>query len=312
VATGVALACWLASVAAAASDAWTLDLADSARVDGRVVRLADVARGALPVPCRDVVVYAGGSPGRVVEIERRGILRRLVTLGLADGVRLAGAPVCRVAFAGREVSSAELTGAVREALADWLPDSPPGAPATRLEVTLPARQLPLRGSWHVELPEPRRLQPGRNLVPVAVQGADSRHRFTAEVVLHAHAEVPYVARPVASGAELTEKLFDWRWEDLATLSAGLVAGRETISGCSAARDLLAGQPVRRSELQPTPLVHGGERVELRIRRGGVSVTVLAVARRSGALDENVPVRNELTGRVVTAKVTGPGLVDWRP
>ena len=46
-------------------------------------------------------------------------------------------------------------------------------------------------------------------------------------------------------------------------------------------------------------------------RGSVAVTLRCVARQPGTLGQTIPVRNELNGQLVNARVAGPGLVEWR-
>jgi flagella basal body P-ring formation protein FlgA len=302
----------VASASPAAASGWVLDLAESARAGGGRVTLAEIVNQPVPERAGSVVVYAGGLPGRSVRLEARSILRRLVTLGLAEGVRLRGASSCEVLFEGGELAASELVSAIEEAVAHLIPPAAPDAPASWVEVAVPRQVLPVGSSWRLEPVTASELNPGRNLVPVEVRGEICSHRFTAEVTLHAFAEIPQPTRDLAAETLLTPELFRWHWTDLADLEHRFVTNRDQVTGMSAGRRLPAGRPVRCADLRPTPLVHGGESVELRICRGAVAVAVRAIARRDGTLGQNVPVRNELTGRVVTARVIGPGVVDWRP
>ncbi len=58
-------------------------------------------------------------------------------------------------------------------------------------------------------------------------------------------------------------------------------------------------------------MRAGDAVEMTVIRGTVTVTVRATARQPGCLGQTIPVRNELNGRLVNARVAGPGLVEWR-
>ncbi|MFO7653931.1 MAG: flagellar basal body P-ring formation chaperone FlgA [Candidatus Krumholzibacteriia bacterium] len=296
---------------AAPAAAWTLDLADSCRVGGTEVRLADVALGSVPDPAAEVVLHAGGTPGRWVTLEARAILRRLVALGLAADVRLTGASACRVLLAGAELTPPELVQAVQAAAAPLIPAAAPGAPPSRLEVTVPDRSIPVARAWSVRTSETRPLSPGRNLLPVEVRSGGRVQRLTVEAVLHAYGELPVPRRALAAGTRLDDDDCAWEWVDLAAVRHGVATGRTALRGMSAGRDLAPGQPIRSADLRPTAIVRSGEPVDLRVRRGTVVVAVRATARRDGALGETIPVRNELTGRVITARVTGPGQVDWR-
>ena len=109
---------------------------------------------------------------------------------------------------------------------------------------------------------------------------------------------------------MTEALFTWEWTDLCDLQSGFVVGRAQIAGMCTARGLAAGVRLRQSDLRPIPLVRAGQTVELLIRRGAVSVAAHAVARQDGAQGQMITVRNGLTGRLVTARVTGAATVEW--
>jgi flagella basal body P-ring formation protein FlgA len=57
-------------------------------------------------------------------------------------------------------------------------------------------------------------------------------------------------------------------------------------------------------------VRSGETVELVLGRGGVEVVVRGTAREDGADGDHIYVRNELDGRLVRGRVTGPNRVAW--
>ena len=75
--------------------------------------------------------------------------------------------------------------------------------------------------------------------------------------------------------------------------------------------MTAGDQLRAGDLKPIPAIRAGDMVDLEIQRGGLTVTVRGLARQAGCLGQTIPVRNELNGRLVNARVKGPGLVEWR-
>ena len=82
---------WGSAAPVLAAGTWNLVLPDTVVVDGDVATLGDVATGPVPARVRDLVIRAGLKPNCVVEVSRQDILRRLVTAGLARGVRMTGA-----------------------------------------------------------------------------------------------------------------------------------------------------------------------------------------------------------------------------
>jgi flagella basal body P-ring formation protein FlgA len=298
----------VASLLPAAAAAWTLDLADTVRVANPTVRVADVARGEIPAAAGAVVVAAGGRPGASVEISSRAVLRRLVLAGAADDVRLAGADRCRIVFAGAPVATGDLVAQVREVLAPHLPEVDPEAPPSWLALEVPAVDLHTAGDWSVTWPDPRPLEPGRNLVTVAVCDGEHRRRVSVVAEVHCYARTAVPAASVPRGQDPDPAAMQWAWTDLAQAPRDVVTDPKALAGMIASRDLNPGEAVSARDLEPRPLVQRGETVDLLVRRGGVAAVVRAECRQDGLLGEMVSVRNNLNGRLVVVRVSGPGVV----
>jgi flagella basal body P-ring formation protein FlgA len=209
------------------------------------------------------------------------------------------------------VDADELRAEAERVVTALLPASPEGAPAAWCEIALPTEALTVAGAWTLGCARREPLPPGRSQLRLELQDGWQTRELPVSVVVHAHGEVAVARLAVQRDRPLTDDLFDWRWVDLATAPGGLVSSRAQLQGASAARTLGAGDPLRGADLKPTPVVLAGDMVELRVQRGGVAVSVRALARQAGCLGQTIPVRNELTGRLVNARVAGPGLVEWR-
>lgn len=299
------------ALSATAAQAWTVVLPDTVTVATAVARLGDIALEPVPAEAAAVLVAEAGPGASTALVTRQGVLRRLVALSLADDVRLAGAARCVVRFGGRALDPSALRAAAEKAVAALLPAAAPGAPDVSCEVTLPGGGLAVNGAWSVTCERREPLPPGRSQVQLVLNDGWLARTLPVTVVVHAHGEVPVVRAAIERGTELDDTLFEWRWTDLATVAPGLVSARAELAGQSAARDLRAGEALRAADLKPTPVVLAGDTVELRVQRGSVAVSVRALARQAGSLGQTIPVRNELTGRLVNARVAGPGLVEWR-
>jgi len=290
---------------------WNLVLPDTVVLDNDLATLGDVADGPVPAAVRDLVIRAGLKPNSVVEVSRQDILRRLVTAGQARGVRLLGASHSHLIFTGRELDSGEIHREVRRAIQPLVPSSLAGAPDSWFELDLPEIELAAAGSWRVETDRTDLIEPGRNLIRISVVNGDRKESFPVAVTLHQFGEVGRINHNLARNLPLEENMFNWQWQDLADLDHGLAVERTSIQGASPTRDLKAGDYLRQADLKETPVILAGDSVELRVHRGQVAVTVRALARQNGCLGQTIPVRNELTGRLVNARVAGPGLVEWR-
>ena len=296
---------------ACAAGNWTLALPDTVVLDHDVALLGDLTSGPVPAQVQDLVIRAGLKPNGVVTVSRRDILRRLVTAGLARGVRFTGGEQCHLVFAGREVTPEDLHQQVTRKIQKLVPAAYPGAPDSWFELDLPPVKLAAAGTWHVECERKEQLAPGRNLVRLTVVDQDREESFPATITLHQFGEVGRTRADISRDTALEENMFDWEWRDLADLNRRLSVDRSSIRGASSTRDLPAGAFLRESDLKVTPIVMAGDPVELRIRRGQVAATVRAIARQSGCLGQTIPVRSEMTGRLVNALVAGPGIVEWR-
>ena len=294
-----------------AANAWELVLPESVTVPGPQVRLGDIAQGPLPAAAKDLVVQSGRRPGTVETLSRRSLLRRLVTQGLAGGVSFRGAETCRIAISGQEIPATDLTREIHTALAELIPSSRPGAPEPWLETQVPEIPVNLQEQPQIVIRDRRPLEPGRNQVRVSLEAGTHTQEIPVAVVLHFYAETARARKTIARNVELTEELFTWDWTDLALEAGDPALNRDAVLGCSISRSLAPGEDLHASDLKPTPVVRVGDAVELRILRGSVSATVRAFARQAGCLGQTIPVRNELTGRLVNARVTAPGLVEWR-
>ncbi|MFH1845493.1 MAG: flagellar basal body P-ring formation chaperone FlgA [bacterium] len=290
---------------------WTMSLKEAVTLPVGEVRLAQITEPALTGTVGELVIAAGNRAGSVVEVGRQRVLRELVAAGLAAGVRCLGAETCRIQFSGRRLEAADVETWLREQLQPQQPPAVDGAPPTRLEVQVNLPDLTVTSACHWELVEPRPLRPGRNLVPVQFRDTRVTTRVTATVLCHVFGELAQARLDIERGAEITPELFTWEWRDLCHLENGLVVGRDILADKSSSRRVGAGKLLRQADLKETPLVLQGEPVELRLSRGAVTVAVRAVSRQEGRLGQIITVRNELNGKLVTARVVGPGQVEMR-
>lgn len=290
---------------------WTLELPETVVVTDGLVTLGDVAAGPVPAQVRDLVVRAGLEPNTVVTVSRQDILRRLVTAGLARGVRISGADMSQVVFKGTPLEHADLYEKVNRVMQELVPPSQPGAPDSWFDLDLPEINLSTTGSWNAVLERTDLLTPGRNLVRVGIENGDHSESFQVAVDLHVFGEVGRLRTAVPKNKPLDEAMFDWEWRDLAKIDSGLAVDRGAIQGASTTRALQTGAFLRQADLRETPIIMAGDLVQLQVQRGQVFVTVKAFARQNGCLGQTIPVRSEMTGRLVNARVAGPGLVEWR-
>lgn len=298
----------------AAAGVWVCALQDSVVVTQPAVRLADLAAGDLPPAAGQLVVGGIPRPGGQAVFGRKTILRRLVTSGLASGVRFQGAAETLVIREGRVLSRQSLHERARQLLTPLLPTASPGAPNTTFELILPER-LPAFGSageGDILLQPATTLAAGRSHRDLVLTGNGRFRKIPITVVVHHYREIPRARLKIGRGDRLSAELFDWEWVDVgAARQKTDLHGRQALADACCSRTIQAGQYLRASDLKPVPVVQAGDRVELTLQRGVVTVSVPATARQEGPVGKVIPVRNELTKRLVNARITGPGSVEWR-
>ncbi|MGD9549146.1 MAG: flagellar basal body P-ring formation chaperone FlgA [Candidatus Krumholzibacteriia bacterium] len=293
------------------ADAWVCTLPDSLTVDGDRLTLGQLSSSPVPSGAAGLNLLAGGQPNTTVTLDRKTVLRKLVTGGLAAGVKFRGAPATLVAFAGAKVEANALVRAMQEALAPLLPSAEPGAPATWFEVEYGRGGVGAVGPWRLVPLENAVLAPGRQQVRFRFEDDLHSEIIPVSVTVHRYGELATPVRRIEHDQELAAEMFTWAWADLAEGTRGRVVGRRALEGTCAARTLTPETQLLEQDIRSIPVVRTGDPVELAVRRGGVAVSVRAFARQDGTLGQTIPVRNELTGELVNARVVGPGSVEWR-
>ena len=98
---------------------------------------------------------------------------------------------------------------------------------------------------------------------------------------------------------------------LRTFNQNILKRLDEIVGKQATRSLPPHQPLRTSFVANPPLVHKGDRVMIEVRRGGLFVQTIGIAKASGQSGELIPVTNQASGREILATVLSPGIVEVR-
>ncbi len=235
-------------------------------------------------------------------------MRNLTTTLLATLLWLAG-----LALPAQASESATLSvDAVREqtlAFARTALQPPDGA--TRSEISVPALDPKLR-LRHCEQPlgfEPQRANPrsGRQLVKVRCDDAQPWAIFVPVKVQY-WMQVVTTARPVARNSAL--QAADLRVEEvqLQQLRDDYLTRLDQAIGMVSRRSLPAGASLSQQLLQLPKLVKRGDSVVISASTGPVAARMPGIALADGRRNEQIPVRNEQSKRVIRARVTAPGQV----
>ncbi|MDN3921558.1 flagellar basal body P-ring formation chaperone FlgA [Roseateles violae] len=122
------------------------------------------------------------------------------------------------------------------------------------------------------------------------------------------AEVLVAATALPAGKALAEADLLRERRDLALLPDPL-SDADAVVGMSPRSSLRAGQALQKRQLAEAILVKRGERLRIVARNETIEVQAPGEALDNGALGAVIRVRNSNTGRVISARVTGAGLVE---
>jgi flagellar basal body P-ring formation protein FlgA len=119
-------------------------------------------------------------------------------------------------------------------------------------------------------------------------------------------QVAVLARPIEKGTRLERG--DFESEARAPAAARGALSADDASGMEAARNLTAGNVVRRSDLMKPQLVRRGEPVTIRIVAGALVITASGRALNGGGQGEMVRVVTNTTNRTLDGTIDGSGTV----
>jgi len=119
-------------------------------------------------------------------------------------------------------------------------------------------------------------------------------------------QVAVLAHPIEKGTRLDRS--DFESEARAPAAARGALSADDASGMEAARNLTAGNIVRRSDLMKPQLVRRGEPVTIRIVSGALVITASGRALNGGGQGEMVRVVTNTTNRTLDGTIEGSGTV----
>ncbi len=132
-----------------------------------------------------------------------------------------------------------------------------------------------------------------------------------------HAQDPGESRPVVvlrqgllRGTRLTQEHLELAQWPAANVPQQSIDNMANAIDAELTRDILAGKPIRSTDLRPALLVKRGQTVTLTIRQvGGFAVVAQVEAMQDGRKDDSIRLKNRESGRILTGKVVGLNSVE---
>ena len=235
---------------------------------------------------------------------------RLATAGLLAALAVFGGTWPAVARAGESPAQAILAAAEQATRAHFaLPGNRLVLQALPLE---PRRQpaacsLPLKAS----LPDTLRALPSVS-VPVHCPQPTGGWTVRVLVKLQVFRDVLVARHPLLRGDGLRAADVQVEPRDIARLGYGYIGNLEQVAGRTLSQNLPAGSVLSPAALGGRSLVRAGDHVAVVAKLGAIEVRADGVALGSGDDGARLRVRNDSSGRVIDAMVSGPGTVQALP
>lgn len=158
---------------------------------------------------------------------------------------------------------------------------------------------------------PSGLSAGRSVVGVRCDGRRP-WKLYVPVEIKLPAQVVVLARPLRRGDQLSAADLGVREADLAQLRGQYYRDADGLVGQRIKRHVTAGAVLTPSMLDADRLVRRGSRVTILSDTGPVAVRMAGKALGNGGRGDQIRVKNQASGRTITAIVVDRGLVKVRP
>jgi len=97
--------------------------------------------------------------------------------------------------------------------------------------------------------------------------------------------------------------------DVPSLTHDFILNQEDVIGKQVLRPLPPRKPIRKIMLDDPPIVHKGDRVMIEVRKGGLLVQAVGLAKAAGKSGDTILVQNKSSGREVSGTILSAGLVE---
>ncbi len=297
-----------------------VDLKPRADVTGAVYRLGDLAvvsggTAARAAKLRATVIARSPAPDRIIRITQSG-LRNILEARRVGPIRVQGARSISIRARLTYFSPDLIRDAARAFLEVKLRGIP-GREVSFVETTPPVRAMAVpAGSEDTRLDSSfTDLPRSRGEVRITVRAVADGMPLDARVVrflVHARESVLVLTKDVRVGEAITADCVTTKVVDVTKATTDLLRNPSEVRRAVARRVLAAGTPLRESMLRRLPDVRRGDMVEILYRCGSLVVSARRPARSGGRKGTGVTPGGSASGRTVTGRVAGPGLIEVGP
>jgi|GEM_PF-152392 len=150
---------------------------------------------------------------------------------------------------------------------------------------------------------------GRFVAVVAAPAGDPEaQRLTVTGRAVEAMEIPVLNRRVDAGDVIDTNDIEWIRTRADRMDRNIVTNISEIVGYQARRPLNAGEGVRGTDIEPKVMIEKGALVSMILSTPQMTLTALGKAMEDGSMGEVIRVRNSISNRTISARVTGPDRV----
>lgn len=120
--------------------------------------------------------------------------------------------------------------------------------------------------------------------------------------------VPIASRKVDRGEIIDESSIEMARVNLSALSGEFISDENEVVGKQARSRIEEGSPFRKMYVERAVVVEKGKKVLLQFSSGAFEASATGIALDSRGINEEVRVRNQSSGKIVSGVVTSPGVV----
>lgn len=122
-------------------------------------------------------------------------------------------------------------------------------------------------------------------------------------------DVPVLSKGIASGTIITEADIVSVKTPYSKVKSGYMTSLGDIVGLQARRNLAGGSYIRKNDIVKPQIIKNGDDVSIIYDQGNIKLRTNGTAQQSGAMGDNIKVKNATTSTVVNGIVKGKNLVE---
>ncbi len=310
---GAIMISWL--VALSPASGLEIRVKEQAMVRGDTVCLGDIASFSPSDDRRiatlgQIEISSAPSPGNTIRINERLFLYKISSsISDMDDIEINGPKNLLVSRSAQFITAARLEEIFREYVMDRSP-----WPSEKLvfeRISTPGEIALPEGELHWDIQEKRNHNFIGNISLLLDFWVDGRQTRKVPVSgrIRVSQEVVKAARKIVPGELISKEDLMLVTEDRLKPDTNVLTSFEEAIGKTSVRPIQAGNVILSRMIEIPPLVTKGDRVLIKAESDEIRITTMGEVLEDGRSGDQVRVININSGKEISAKVTGPGLVE---